>query len=71
MKTFIIHPKTSEQENAIKAFMKALKIKFEVSSEAPYDPEFVKEVKESQQQYQKGEFINVEKKEVKDFLGLE
>ena len=69
--TFIIHPETTEQENALKAFMKALKIKFEVSKEKPYDPDFVAKIKESKEQYKKGEFISVEKKDVKSFLGLE
>jgi hypothetical protein len=69
--TFIIHPETEEQENALKAFIKALKIKFEVSKEKPYDPEFVAKIKESREQYKKGEFISVEKKDIKSFLGLE
>lgn len=69
--TFIIHPETKEQENALKAFVKALKIKFEVSKEKPYDPDFVDKIKESKEQYKKGEFISVEKKDVKSFLGLE
>lgn len=38
---FIIQPKTSEQEDALKAFVKALKIKFEIASENPYNQEFV------------------------------
>ncbi len=29
--TYIVHPKTKEQASALKAFMKALKIKFEKS----------------------------------------
>jgi hypothetical protein len=69
--TFIIHPETTEQEKALKAFIKALKIKFEVSKEKPYDPEFVAKIKESREQYKKGEFISVEKKDIKSFLGLE
>lgn len=68
---FIAHPKTAEQVNALKAFMKALKIKFEVSNEKGYDPDFVAKIEESRQQYQKGEFVSVEKKDIKSFLGLE
>ena len=37
----IIHPQTDEQVNVIKAFMNALKIKFEISEESPYNPDFV------------------------------
>lgn len=67
---FIAHPKTAEQVNALKAFMKALKIKFEVSNEEGYDPDFVAKIEKSRQQYQKGEFVSVEKKDIKSFLGL-
>jgi len=38
--------------------------------EEPYDPEFVANIEESKQQYKKGDFVSVEKKEIKDFLGL-
>jgi hypothetical protein len=31
--TFIIHTETPEQESALKAFVKALKMKFEISKE--------------------------------------
>ena len=37
MKSVISHPKNSEQLAAIKAFMKALKIDFEIDK-SPYDP---------------------------------
>jgi hypothetical protein len=33
---FIAHPKKTERVNALKAFMQALKIKFEISEEGPY-----------------------------------
>lgn len=33
---FIAHPKTIEQINALKSFMKALKIKFEISKEKTF-----------------------------------
>lgn len=68
---FIAHPKTDEQVRALKAFMKALKIKFEVSKEDSYSPDFVAKIEESQEQYKKGEFVSVEKKDIKGFLGLE
>ena len=66
----IVHPETTEQENALKAFAKALKMKFEVAKEKPYDPEFVAKIEESREQYKKGEFISVDKKDIKSFLGL-
>jgi hypothetical protein len=68
--TFIIHPETTEQENALKAFIKALKLKFEVSRGKPYDPAFVAKIKESRKQVQEGKTIRVEKENLKGFLGL-
>ena len=70
-KTFIVQPESVEQENALTAFFKALKIKFEVRKEQPYDTDFVAKIQESRQQYKKGEFVSVEKKDIKGFLGLE
>ncbi len=58
--TFIIHPETPEQENALKAFIKALKLKFEVSKEKPYDPAFVEKIKESRQQVKEGKTVKID-----------
>ena len=46
--TIITHPTTSEEVTAIKALVKALKIKFEIKTkdEQPYDPAFVAKVLE-------------------------
>lgn len=68
--TFIIHPETKEQENALMAFVKALKIKFEVSKENPYDPDFVDKIRESQRQVEEAKITRVEKEDLKEFLGL-
>ncbi|MFN3997101.1 DUF2683 family protein [Algoriphagus sp.] len=57
--TFIIHPETIEQENALKAFVKALKMKFEVAKEKPYDPEFVVKIQESRQQAKEGKTVKM------------
>ena len=51
---FISYPKTNEQISALKAFMKALKIKFEISKESPYNPEFVKKIEKSRQDHKDG-----------------
>lgn len=67
----IAHPQTDEQLDALKAFMKALKIEFEISIAESYQPDFVEKVLESREQYKKGEYISVEKKDIKSFLGLE
>lgn len=48
----------NDKINAIKAVMKAFKIKFEISKvqEKPYSPEFVAKIKESKQQFKDGKF---------------
>jgi len=57
--TFIIHPETAEQENALKAFVEALKMKFEISGEKPYDPDFVAKIKDSRQQVKEGKTVKL------------
>ncbi len=61
--TITAHTANNTQIVAIKAFMKALKIKFEVSKEAteateeaksPYDPEFVKKILNGDKQRAEG-----------------
>ncbi|MEA5260362.1 hypothetical protein VB264_21360 [Arcicella aquatica] len=36
-----------------------------------YNPEFVDKIKQSRQEYKDGNFISVEKENLKDFLGIE
>ena len=55
----IAQPANDEQANALKAFMKALKIKFEITSEKPYNPEFVAKIQESREQAGRGEYISI------------
>ena len=62
--TIIAHPTTSEQLAALKAFVKALKIKFEIrgQSENPYDPAFTEMILQGDKDFQNGDFkvINTE-----------
>jgi plasmid stabilization system protein ParE len=46
----------TSQIDAIKAVLKALKIKFEVATEKPYNPEFVAKIQQSREQYKKGKY---------------
>jgi hypothetical protein len=55
--TIVIYPSTSEQTEAIKAFVKALKIKFELNKEKPYNPEFVAKIKKGEQDLKNGKGI--------------
>ncbi len=68
--TFIIRPETTEQENALKAFIKALKMKFEIARDKPYDPDFVAKINDSRQQVKDGKTTRVKKEDLKAFLGL-
>ncbi len=51
---YIAQPTNSEQVTALEAFMKALKIKFEVRKESPYDPEFVDKVLQGDADFEAG-----------------
>ena len=66
---FIIEPNTTEEANAIKAFAKALKLKFEVQ-EKPYNPVFVEKILKSQKEGKEGKVTRVKKENLKEFLGL-
>jgi len=51
---FTVHVQTPEQESALKAFVKALKMKFEVSKEKPYNPEFVEKILQGDKDFKEG-----------------
>ena len=67
---FIIHPENEEQANALKAFIKALKMKFEITKEKAYDPDFVEKIKSSRKEHREGKYITVDKNDLESFLGL-
>ena len=67
---FIVHPKTPEQVNALKAFMQALKIRFEISNTDNYNPDFVKKLLESHQEANEGKVTRIKKENLKEYLGL-
>ncbi len=64
----IAQPETSEQLTALKAFMQALKIKFEISKEETYNPEFVGKIIESKKQIAEGKFTEVKVENLKSFM---
>lgn len=57
---FITHPQTEQEASTLKAIMKALKIKFEISKERPYNPDFVAKILESRQQIKEGKTVKME-----------
>lgn len=67
---FIIHPENAEQANALKAFIKALNMRFETTGEQFYDNDFVEKIKKSREEFRTGNFIHVEKEDLQSFLGI-
>lgn len=65
---YIVHPQTNEQVSALKAFMQALKIKFEIAKEDTYNPEFVEKIMESKKQIAQGKFTEVKQENIKSFI---
>jgi len=52
---FIAHPSTTEQIKALKAFVKALKIKFEIkTTEKPYNQQFVDKILQGDEDFKAG-----------------
>jgi hypothetical protein len=65
---FIAHPKNKEEFSVLKAFMKALKIKFEIAKEDSYKPEFVEKILEGKRQIDQGNFTEVKNGNIKSFI---
>jgi len=55
MGTLIAHPESKEKLAALKAFMKALKIRFE-EQKLPYNAEFVEKIKRSEAEFKAGNY---------------
>ena len=69
------YPSDVSQVEAIKAVMKAFKIKFEITKESrdtktEYNPEYVAKILESREQAKNGQVTTVKKEDLKEFLGL-
>jgi len=69
---FIAHPENADQLSALKAIVKALKIKFEVkkAKEDVYDSEFIAKIQESQIDFEEGKYTRVKQSNLQDFLGV-
>lgn len=65
---FIAHPQTSEQVAALKAFMAALKIKFEIATNPTYDTAFIEKISESKRQIAQGKFTEVKAENLEAFV---
>jgi hypothetical protein len=62
----IAHPSNEQEMNTIKAFFEALKIKFEVTKDTPYDPEFVSKIERGREDYRNNKGISISIKELND-----
>ena len=62
MKTqdIIVHPANAQEMSVIKTFFEALKIKFEVAKDSPYDPEFVDKIEKSRKQAAEGKTVKID-----------
>ena len=61
MEAIAVHPQNKKQEKALKALFEAMDIPFEPlnTSKSPYNPAFVKKIKESLEQAKRGEVKKV------------
>lgn len=55
----IAHPTNENELSIIKAFFEALKIKFEITQESTYNPEFVDKVQKSRNQAIEGKTVKI------------
>lgn len=61
---FIVHPSSLEEINILKAFVKALKIKFEVTpNEKPYNETFVNNILEAEKNIEQGKGLKLTSEE--------
>lgn len=61
---FIAHPSSLEEINILKAFVKALKIKYEVTPyEKPYNENFVNNILEAEKNIEQGKGLNLTSEE--------
>jgi len=60
MTTLTINTEDKEILNAVKALLKGYKVSFKEKQDAPYNPEFVATIKESEQQIKEGKTVKYE-----------
>jgi hypothetical protein len=66
---YIVKTRSGDQARQIRAVLKALKVKFEVSKEnSPYDPAMITKIRKSKLQYKNGKYTRVSKKGLQKFL---
>ena len=61
-----LHPEDASQVEALKSVMKALKIKFEISNDKPYNPEIVDKINQGRKDIQQGKGKTVSLEELRN-----
>jgi len=64
MESLIVQPEREDQMNALKAFLKALNIKFQPHVESPYKPEFVAKVLQGKEDIKNGKGTKIKLKDL-------
>ncbi len=62
----IARPGNKQEMNTILAFFKALKIKFEVAKDIPYDAEFVAKIERGREDHKNGKGITISMDELNE-----
>ncbi len=62
----IAHPSNDKEMNTIKAFFEALKIKFEVAKDTPYNSDFVAKIEKGREDYRNGKGITLSMDELNE-----
>ena len=71
MTTFTIHTEDKAHLNAVKAVLKALNVKFEISKkDKPYNPEFVAKIIKSKKEIATGKTTRINIDKLDEFLGI-
>jgi hypothetical protein len=61
-----VHTEDASQIEAIKAVMKAFKIKYEIAKTKPYDPKFVAMIKKGEKEFAEGKGVKMSVAEFKE-----
>lgn len=56
----IVHPANEKELRVVKAFFEALKIKFEVTHDSPYNQDFVAKINKSRKQVVEGKTVKID-----------
>ncbi len=60
IQNIIVHPSSEQEMSVIKAFFEALKIKFEITQDSPYNPEFVAKIEKSRKEADEGKTVKID-----------